>query len=113
MNPDLLQFGAAGLVAALAWKILDKVPGFTNGAHKVTSALVTLSTTMEKLAAQSAKQTDYLRDLSEAHTGYDSKRPDGSYRWHNSVAREKDIEETREIVGELREKVAQEQKSGG
>ena len=101
MSPDLIQFGVAGLMFAIAWKVLDKVPGFTNGTHKVTQALVDLSKSMKRLAEQSAEQTGYLRELHEAHLGYDSRRPDNSYRWHNSAAREADIEETRQLVGEV------------
>ncbi len=108
MSPDLIQFGVAGLLFAITWKVLDKIPGFTNGAHKATDALVKLSTTMEKLVDQSIEQTDYLKELSDAHIGYDSKRPDGSYRWHNSTLREKDIEETREMVGEIHDRVTHE-----
>lgn len=105
MNPDLIQFGAAGLLFAIAWKVLDKVPGFTNGAYKTTQALVDLSKAMKKLAEQSGKQTSYLRELHDAHLGYDSTRPDNSYRWHNSAAREKEIEETRVLVGEIHSQI--------
>ena len=102
MDPDFLNFGVAGLLAAIVFKLLDKIPYLKNGNYKLGERVVSA---LEDFTKESKLQTDCLKELTEAHSGNFARRPDGTFKWHNNPDREKDIKETRAIAGDILHKV--------